>query len=112
MVLGCCQDWIERFAELRLGLALAVGEQQLEPWHCRAEQNLSLSPQPYGNAPGSIGVLTKRAASVFCRTGTSLFKGQGIKAFVLEKPYWLAGTGKLIHGTVWCCSFEDCPQLT
>ena len=26
------EDWIEKHAELQLALALAVGEQQLEPW--------------------------------------------------------------------------------
>ena len=32
----CCilltEDWIEKHAELQVALALAVGEQQFEPW--------------------------------------------------------------------------------
>ena len=60
------EDWIEKHAELQVALALAVGEQQLEPWMQHREGIVGRCSQVKFRDPTNCGVCTRACARAAC----------------------------------------------
>ena len=60
------EDWIEKHAELQVALALAVGQQQLEPWMQHREGIVGRCSQVKFRDPTNCGVCTRACARAAC----------------------------------------------